>query len=358
MARIPPKLSGLVKSGAVVAARPVHDLADFTSHVNAGKTSMLLGAQSQDSGYSATIDPQMPVAHSVQSIAVDLIDPNPLAPRTVYTPEMIQARADDLRTQGQHDPIHVTPNPDRPGRFIICDGWTRVQACLVHGTLKTLRAEIHHDLTGVDSALFGYQQNEGRKQHCDLDRAMFFEKLKATGLSAVQVSTLTGIPENRLSMYKALASLPALVRQQIEKAPEIFGYNAGAQLARICPANAADSDPGVIKAARIAEAFAAGDKTVKWLKAQVETYLAHKPRTVPSTGANFRYPQGFLRGRGDTVQLELRIDTPERQTRLLEELRSFLRERGIVEFTGTTAEQLPADVDGTDPGLSSKSSYV
>lgn len=333
-----------------MATLPVHDLADFQSSATAGKARTLLGVQAQDLEYSSAVDQQTPEAHSMQSIAVDLIDPNPLAPRTVYTPEMIQARADDLRSQGQRDPIHVTPHPDRPGRFIICDGWTRVQACVVHGTLKTLRAEIHHDLTGVDSALFGYQQNEGRKQHCDLDRAMFFEKLKATGLSAVKISALTGVPENRLSMYKALASLPAPVLQQIEKAPELFGYNAGAQLARLCPANAADSDVGVVKAVRVAEAFAAGDKTFKWLKAQVESYLVHKPRAVPSTGANFRYPQGFLRGRGDTVQLELRIDTSERQTRLLEELRSFLRERGIVEFTGMTAEQLPADIGGTEPG--------
>jgi len=349
MARIPPKLSGLVKSGAVVATEPVQGLADFQSSATAGKAGILLRAQAQDLGYSAAVDLLPPAAHSVQFIAVDLIDPNPLAPRTVYTPEMIQARADDLRTQGQHDPIHVTPNPDKPGRYIICDGWTRVQACLVHGTLKTLRAEIHHDLTGVDSALFGYQQNEGRKQHCDLDRAMFFEKLKATGLSAVQVSTLTGIPENRLSMYKALASLPALVLQQIEKSSELFGYNAGAQLARLCPANGADSDPGVVKAARIAEAFAAGDKTFKWLKAQVESYLVHKPRTVLRMGANFRFPEGFLRGRGDTVQLELRIETPERQSSLLEELRFFLRERGIVEFTGTATEQLPGEGDLSEP---------
>lgn len=348
MARIPPKLSGLVKSGAVVAATPVQDLADFSAPVATGKTGILLGAQSVGAGSAA--DRQSPAAHAVQYLAVDLIDPNPLAPRAVYTPEMIQARADDLRTQGQHDPIHVTPNPARPGRYIICDGWTRVQACLVHGTFKTLRAEIHPGLTDVDSAIFGYQQNEGRKQHCDLDRAMFFEKLKATGLSAVQISTLTGIPENRLSMYKALALLPAIVVQQIEKAPELFGYNAGAQLARLCPANAGAHDAGVVKAARIAEAFAAGDKTFKWLKAQVETFLAHKPRTVLKTGANFRYPQGFLRGRGDTVQLELRMDKPERQAALLEALRTFLRERGIVEFTGAMLDQSPVDDRETGPG--------
>lgn len=338
MARIPPKLSGLVKTGAVVAATPVKPLADLPLPPAAGKNSLLLGATALPTDSVADEAVQPHVAHEMQLIAVDLIDPNPLAPRTVYTPEMIQARADDLRTQGQHDPIHVTPNPAKPGRYIICDGWTRVQACLIHGPLQALRAEIHPDLSSVDAAVFGYQQNEGRRQHCDLDRAMFFEKLKTTGLSAVQVSKLTGIPENRLSMYKALASLPSAVLQAIEKAPEIFGYNAGAQLARLCPADAVETDPGVAKAVRIAESFAAGDKTFKWLKTQVESYLAHKPRSSIRTGANFRYPEGFLRGRGDTVQLELRIATADRQASLLEDLRAFLREKGIVEFGGTMAE--------------------
>lgn len=337
MARIPPKLSGLVRTGAVVAATPVNPLADLPQPPSAGKSGALLGTAAVASASVIDVPVLSGVTHEVQLIPVDLIDPNPLAPRTVYTPEMIQARADDLRTQGQHDPIHVTPSPTRPGRYIICDGWTRVQACLVHGTLKALRAEIHPDLSSVDAAVFGYQQNEGRKQHCDLDRAMFFEKLKSTGLSAVQVSKLTGIPENRLSMYKSLASLPAAVLKAIEKAPEIFGYNAGAQLARLCPADAVGTDTGVAKAVRLAESFAAGDKTFKWLKTQVESFLAHKPRSVLRTGANFRYPEGFLRGRGDTVELELRIDTPERQSILLEELRAFLRERGIVEFSGAAS---------------------
>ena len=350
MARIPPKLSGLVKAGAVVATTPLKPLADLPLPATPGKSAALFSVHEQ-AIESQIKEPTAPaVGHPVQQIPVELIDPNPLAPRTVYTAEMIQARADDLRTQGQHDPIHVTPNPAKPGRYVICDGWTRVQACLVHGTLKSLRAEIHPDLSSVDSALFGYQQNEGRKQHCDLDRAMFFEKLKATGLSAVQVSAMTGIPENRLSMYKALASLPGPVLQQIEKAPELFGYNAGAQLARLCPSNALSDDPGVAKAVHIAEAYAAGDKTFKWLKGQVEHQLAQKPRPVVRTGANFRYPEGFLRGHGDTVQLELRISTPQRQASLLEELRTFLKERGIVEFSAPVDDPLPAAVGDAGAG--------
>lgn len=348
MARTPPKLSGLVKSGAVVATSPAKPLADLPLPTPHAKTSAMIGAHMRSTEESSADSALMNEVHTVQLIPVELIDPNPLAPRAVYTPEMIQARADDLKTQGQHDPIHVTPNPAKPGRYIICDGWTRVQACLVHGVLKSLRAEIHPGLSNVDSAIFGYQQNEGRKQHCDLDRAMFFEKLKATGLTAVQVSTLTGIPENRLSMYKSLASLPSVVRQQIENAPELFGYNAGAQLARLCLSNSDETDPGVEKAVKIATAFTTGDKTFKWLKTQVDTYLAHKPRSVVKTGASFRYPEGYLRTRGDTVQLELHIMTPERQASLLEELRSFLKKKGIIEYSAPLVDQQA--VAGDDAG--------
>jgi ParB family transcriptional regulator, chromosome partitioning protein len=328
MARIPPKLSGLIKSGAVVAVDPVQRLADISLPM-AVETSQTFHIPSRDeAGVAGSHARRM-----VRDIEIELIDPNPLAPRSIYTAEMIQARANDLQAQGQHDPIHVTPNPEAPGRYIICDGWTRVQACRVHGTFKTLRAEIHPELKGVDSAIFGYQQNEGRKQHNDYDRAQFFEKLKASGLSAAEISRLTGIPENRLSMYKALARLPAIVLQQVQKAPERFGYNAGAQLARLCSADVPQSDPGVMRAAELAEAYSAGDRSFKWLKSHCDAFLTHKPRVQSQAGMSLRYREGYLRGRGDTLQLELRLETAEQQQALLEELRNFLSQRGIFEDT-------------------------
>ena len=121
MAKAPPKLSGLIKTGAVVPATPAHELADIPGP-----------------GASAPLEPYAPPAadeaptQEAQATAVDshsrrnltmlgvhLIDPNPLAPREIYTPEMILNRAEDLRAQGQHDPIHVIPNPNATGRFII-----------------------------------------------------------------------------------------------------------------------------------------------------------------------------------------------------------------------------------------------
>jgi ParB family chromosome partitioning protein len=51
-------------------------------------------------------------------IDVALIDANPGSKGGFA--QMILSRSEALRTQGQHDPIHVIPNPDQSGRYIIC----------------------------------------------------------------------------------------------------------------------------------------------------------------------------------------------------------------------------------------------
>ena len=70
MARIPPKLSGLVKSGAVVAATPVQDLADFSAPVATGKTGTLLGSQALAPGVAAELP--SPAAHAAGTCAAQV----------------------------------------------------------------------------------------------------------------------------------------------------------------------------------------------------------------------------------------------------------------------------------------------
>ena len=217
MYKTPPKLSGLIKTGLVVPTMPVHELADIPGPGAPAASSTTPEA------LSSPIERQpqeVPAAafnsgngRNLAMIEVHLIDPNPLAPREVYTPEMILQRAEDLRSQGQHDPIHVIPNPDAAGRFIICDGWTRVQACREHKVFGALLAEIHSNLGMQESAWFGYEQNEGRSQHCDLDRAMFYEKLIASGETPAEVARNAEISKTQLTFYRAYSKLPPDVTQ-------------------------------------------------------------------------------------------------------------------------------------------------
>jgi len=160
----------------------------------------------------------------VIKIPVDLIDPNPFAPREIYTPEMILQRADNLRTQGQHDPIHVIPNPDEPGRYIIADGWTRTLACKTHAVFPTLNAIIHYGLTAKDAAWFGFESNEGREQHCDFDRAMFFEKMIAEGMSQSEVARRVHMEKSAMSMYLSFSKLPDEILLLVREYPSKFTY--------------------------------------------------------------------------------------------------------------------------------------
>ena len=309
MAKAPPKLSGLIKTGAVVPATPAHELADIPGP-----------------GASAPLEPYAPPAadeaptQEAQATAVDshsrrnltmlgvhLIDPNPLAPREIYTPEMILNRAEDLRAQGQHDPIHVIPNPNATGRFIICDGWTRVQACREHKVFESLLAEIHTEFGMQESAWFGYEQNEGRSQHCDLDRAMFYEKLIAAGEAPAEVARRAKVSKTMMSFYRAYAKLPEDVLEIVRLHPHKFGATEVYQLAKL------HDKAGIRKAVALANKYASEDQTQRWLTNQVQALLnpiAHKAKT---SGKTIRYANGIYKQRGDVFELVITVSADQRE---------------------------------------------
>lgn len=268
----------------------------------------------QETGINSGIDaPSIPIPSALDStrnmkvIGVHVIDPNPLAPREVYTPQMILERAEDLRSQGQHDPIHVIPNPDAPGRFIICDGWTRVQACREHKVFESLLAEIHDGLSLRDSAWFGYEQNEGRAQQCDLDRALFYEKLIAAGESAAEIARRAKVSKTMMSFYRAYARLPNDILDIARQYPEKFGATEAYQLSRLF------DKCGLRKAVILAGKYAAENQTVRWLTNQVQSFInpvTHKARTA---GKTVRYQNGVYKQRGDSFELAITVDAEHRE---------------------------------------------
>lgn len=226
----------------------------------------------------------------IREVDVDLIDPNPLAPREVYTNAMIRAMADALTEQNQHDVIHVVPNLDTPGRFIICDGWTRVQACKKHDILGgKLLAEIHHELTVEESAWFGYQQNEVRNQHFDVDRGLFYAKLIEAGQSQTEIARRTNLSKSLMSFYLSYSKLPEQVLDLVRDKPERFGATAAYHLAKFFLDN-----KNLAAILDLAQQFAVEGHSVRWLAAQTKLPVAHQPnKPAPKikkvTYANGRY---------------------------------------------------------------------
>jgi ParB family chromosome partitioning protein len=323
MAKAPPKLSGLVSMGAVIASTPVHELPDMPVADGRSETS--------ESSVPAAVVAAPAAFNSernLQSIGIHLIDPNPLAPREVYTPEMILERAEDLRAQGQHDPIHVIPNPGAPGRFIICDGWTRVQACRQHKVLDSLLAEIHYELSLEESAWFGYEQNECRQQHCDLDRAMFYEKLIAAGESAADISRRAKLSKTMMSFYRSYAKLPEDVMELVRQNPGKFGATEAYQLHKV------NDKCGQRKAVSLAGKYAGENQTVRWLTNQAQALINPTKHKAKESGKTIRYSNGVYKQRGDSFELIITV-APEHSEEFAKGLEQLLNLAAIQEPDAT-----------------------
>ena len=254
----------------------------------------------------------------LQMIDIDLIDPNPLAPREVYTAEMILSRSEALRTQGQHDPIHVIPNPEQNGRYIICDGWTRVQACREHKVLEKLLAEIHENLNLEESAWFGYQQNEERQQHCDLDRAMFYEKLINAGETAVSVAYKARVSASQMSFYRSFTKLPADVLEIVKEFPEKFSATVAYQIHKLV------AKCGVRKGVNLALRFANEDHTQAWLINQVQLLIGpSSSKTITRTTKQIRYSNGMYRQKRELFELNISV-LPEQKEEFAASLERLL----------------------------------
>lgn len=326
MAKAPPKLSGLVSMGAVVASTPVRELPDMPDSKYPGMT-----PTEQRVSVGFTDKTALSAGRNLQYIGIHLIDANPLAPREVYTPEMILGRAEDLRAQGQHDPIHVIPNAKMPGRFIICDGWTRVQACSQHKVLDALLAEVHSELSLEESAWFGYEQNECRSMHCDLDRAMFYEKMITAGETASEISRRAKLSKTMMSFYRAYAKLPEDVMELVRQNPGKFGATEVYQLFKVY------DKCGLRKAVALAGKYAGEDQTVRWLTDQAQALIAPTKHNTPTAGKTMRYSNGIYKQRGNTYQLNITVAPQHKEafTKGLEELLSLV---AIQESEATTTE--------------------
>lgn len=283
--------------------------------------------------------PAEPVAadgRDIRKIQLELIDANPFAPREVYAPQVLRERADSLRANGQYEVIHVIPHPDQPGRFMIADGWTRVTASREHQVTDALAAQVHHDLTPLQAAWLGYNHNESREQHCDLDRAFFFDKMYSQGATQSEIAKKTGISQTQLSFYTAFRKLPEETLQIIRLNPSRFPAYIAQNLAKVARKVSED------KASSLASIFSSNGQSVNWMINQCVLLLDKKPGTEPKKkiGKIFRYSNGTLRQKGTQFDLSLQIDEEQQEefSKALEQLLSRFGQNAISDAPGPAAQ--------------------
>ena len=74
--------------------------------------------------------PAAPPSDIITRIALDLVDPNPLQPRTAFQPDRLQELADSIRANGIIQPLVVRP---RDGRYQLVAGERRWRAARLAG---------------------------------------------------------------------------------------------------------------------------------------------------------------------------------------------------------------------------------
>ena len=255
-------------------------------------------------------------------ILVDLhkVHQNPLGPRSIYHNSDVLQMADALKEQSQHDPIHIRPHPELAGEFMIVDGWTRTLATLQHGDKHELIAEVHRDLDDVGAAWYGFQQNEERNEHHDIDRAFFFKKLIESGAAKDQseISKLAKIEKGNLVKYFAFIDLPEELLDIAKEFPEKISYNAAYQIKLL------NEKSGIKKAIEITSKFVEEKQTFKWLIAQVQAAdKKHEPRIRATVHMKFNNG-GYFKNLDNKFEVKVVIPH-DKQEMFAKEMESLLQ---------------------------------
>lgn len=238
-----------------------------------------------------------------------IIDNNPYPPRHIHAEDVIDALAKSIADHGQRDPVHVIPHPEKPGRFIISDGWTRVQAIKAYDINDTkVLAKVHLNLSIEDAAWMGYDQNEKRSPHTDLDRALFFAVWIKKGLSLGEISRRTGISKALLSYYGAFDKLPSEAMVLARNNPGKISASVAHLLHRTSEV------AGEEKMMRLLGVYLGEDRPRSWLKNELDKLSTPKESAAHTARPRMNFHKkfgvtGLYKQRSDGL-VEMRMEVP------------------------------------------------
>jgi ParB family chromosome partitioning protein len=144
-------------------------------------------------------------------IAVDLIDPNPLQPRTVFQPERLQELADSIRANGIIQPLVVRP---RDGRYQLVAGERRWRAARLAGIadVPVFVQEVSDDRL-LEITLV---ENIQREDLNPIEVAHAFDRLaRDLQLSHDEIARRTGKDRSSITNTLRLLKLPADIQMLV-----------------------------------------------------------------------------------------------------------------------------------------------
>ena len=339
--RKPIKVSGLVKAGVIASpSRIPTGSPDAGSIAVTQSNPLILPKEESHPLHSSPVSTVDIAGRTYGQIPFGLIDENPIPPREIYTEAMIAEIAEDLKQNGQRDPIHIIPHPDIPGRFIIADGQTRVFACKNHGVLETLLAEIHYGLSLHDASIFGYRQNALRNEPLDIDKGYFFARLIANGVTQSAVSKQLTVSEGFVSSCLIFSKLPPELLDLVRQSPGKLSANAIQPIFRIL------QEKGIAKAITVAASFVQHDHPISWLRNQVEALGASRKRKSADLDRRsiVPYTTGELRQRGNNFEVKFCV-VDDKRDEFAKDLETLLNKYGEPVHKGKSSSESNGDAN-------------
>jgi len=152
-------------------------------------------------------------ARAQQSIALNLIDPNPEQPRKAFDAAKLEELASSIREHGVLQPLLVV---QRGGRYLLVAGERRWRAARLAGLTQV--PVLVRDYTAQQIALMALVENLQRDDLNALDEAMGIRSLLETfHLTQEQVSQRLGMSRPAVTNALRLLTLPGAVQDSLRR---------------------------------------------------------------------------------------------------------------------------------------------
>ncbi|MGZ0002659.1 ParB/RepB/Spo0J family partition protein [Burkholderia gladioli] len=151
---------------------------------------------------------------------------SPFNPRHFYRASSITALALNISTQGQQQPVHVTPDYASGDGYFIVDGGRRTRA-LRESKETTVRAIVVDVPQGIESYKLGYDLNTQHETQTVFDDAVVWRRLLDEGHfpSQTALGEQLGVDKSVVTATLSVAELPESLIEAMLEHPKIFAMN-------------------------------------------------------------------------------------------------------------------------------------
>jgi ParB family transcriptional regulator, chromosome partitioning protein len=136
-------------------------------------------------------------------LPVELIDEDPLQPRTEFDAESLEELATTIALRGVRQPVSVRPHPDQAGHWMLNFGARRLRAPRIAGKSE-IPAFIDEMPDGFDQII----ENEQREALKPMELALFVQRQLASGLSQADIARRLGKSKAYICYVSALIDPP------------------------------------------------------------------------------------------------------------------------------------------------------